>query len=119
MRKCSTTEHLLEGVAIALRLLQEADSNGRTSNAVWYVFPRGRTAGDKIRVQYEGKSFDVTLPGGVAVGQPFEITGLLNAPQSKGQVEAEEDQTAIDNSLQTAADDGVPLSAECVSVGVR
>ena len=35
--------------------------------------PAGASAGDKIQIQHEGASFDVTVPAGVAEGQEFVV----------------------------------------------
>ena len=41
--------------------------------------PAGASAGDKIQIQHEGASYDVTVPEGVAEGQEF-VAALPSDP---------------------------------------
>jgi len=41
----------------------------------------GASAGDKIKIQHEGASYDVTVPAGVAEGQAFEVALPSPTPQ--------------------------------------
>ena len=43
--------------------------------------PAGASAGDKIQIQHEGASYDVTVPAGVAEGQAFVVALPSPAPQ--------------------------------------
>ena len=43
--------------------------------------PPGASAGDKIQIQHEGASYDVTVPAGVAEGQEFVVALPSPAPE--------------------------------------
>ena len=43
--------------------------------------PAGASAGDKIQIQHEGASYDVTVPAGVAEGQAFVVALPSPTPQ--------------------------------------
>ena len=43
--------------------------------------PAGASAGDKIQIQHEGASYDVTVPAGVAEGQAFVVALPSPAPK--------------------------------------
>ena len=44
--------------------------------------PAGASAGDKIQIQHEGASYDVTVPAGVAEGQAFVVALPSPTPEA-------------------------------------
>ena len=44
--------------------------------------PAGASAGDKIQIQHEGASYDVTVPDGVAEGQEFVVALPSPTPEA-------------------------------------
>ena len=69
-----------EAKAATAKVAAAAVAPGTVSISV--AVPAGASAGDKIQIQHEGASYDVTVPAGVAEGQAFVVALPSPTPEA-------------------------------------